>query len=236
MTRSVLIVSLLLMFSLSANKQDEAYHKANKALKTGQYQEALEGYESLTPQGPAVLYNRGIALYHLQRYGKALAAWSKAEQHASPGLLKKIQYNKSEAYSKLDLTAPAAWRSTVLMIQSYFSLFLLQVFFLITWLGWWFASYIHITVIKKYRIFLLLISIFCGCLLACKYWVQQYKQAVIVVSGAKLFTGPNVEFDTVTEIKEGEPVLVVQEEDPWYKVNYHNTHGWIEGADLEQIN
>lgn len=233
-----MIIYLLLLFTLSlqANKHDEAYHKANKALKTGQYQDALEEYESLTPQGPAILYNMGIALYHLQQYGKALAAWSKAELHAGPGLLKKIQYNKNKAYQKLDLADPAGWRETLWTIQSYFSLFLLQVLFLVAWLGWCFARYIRITVIKKYRVLLFLISICCAGLLGIKYWVQEYKRAVVVISQAKLFTGPNVEFDIVAEIKEGEPVLVVQKEDTWYKVNYHNVHGWIQGADLEQIN
>lgn len=231
----IILYFLLLVLPLHANKNDETYHKANKALKTGQYQDALEEYQSLEPQGPITYYNTGIALYHLQQYGKALAAWSKAEQHASSGLLRKIQANKTKAYQKLDLVAPAAWRGTLVIIQSYFSLFLLQVLFLIAWLSWWLAAYTRIVVVKKYRILLLLLSMCCGCLIAFKYWVQEYHRAVIVVPQAKLFTGPNTEFDTVAEIKEGEPVLVVHKEDTWYKVNYNNAHSWIQSIDLEQV-
>ena len=87
-----IILSMLLCSSfLSANKYYELYHKANKLLKTEQYQDALELYESLTPQGPVTYYNTGIALYHLQQYAQALSVWEKSEQHASAKLLKKIQ-------------------------------------------------------------------------------------------------------------------------------------------------
>lgn len=234
--RWLMVLVFICSVPLYANKHDETYHKANKALKTGQYQDALEGYQSLEPQGPVVLYNTGIALFHLQHYGKAVAAWCKAEQHARPGLLKKIQYNKNKAYSKLDLEEPAWWQNLLLTLQSYFSLFLLQVLFLGAWLSWCFARYIRIELIRKYRAFLLVFSILCGCLLIVKYWVQEYKRAIIIAPQAKLFTGPNVDFDAVAEMKEGDSVGVVQKEDTWYKVNYNNAHGWIQSVNLEQVN
>lgn len=227
---------LLFTFPLQANKHDEMYHAANKALKMGQYQEALKGYELLTPQGPVTYYNTGIALYHLKEYGKAIASWSKAEQYASPGLLKKINYNKNKAYQKLGIEGLSGWQAAIFMIQSYFSLFLLQMLFLLTWLGYWFAGYVSNHVVKKYRILLLIISVMSGCLLACKYWVHAYKRVVIIVAQAKMFTGPNADFDIITEIKEGELVSVVQKENTWYKVNCHNTKGWIQSVDVEEVN
>ncbi len=236
MTRSVLVVSAVLLFSLHANKYDEVYHKANKDLKAGQYQDALKGYESLTPQGPVTYYNTGIVLYYLKQYGKSIAAWSKAEQHASPGLLKKIQYNKSKVYKVLNSEAPASWRVTVLIVQSYFSLFLLQVFFLAAWLGYCFVGYIPNKIIQKYRTLLLLMSVICGCLLGCKYWVHACKRAVVITPQAKIFTGPNVEFDTIADVKEGELVRVVQKENTWYKINDGNANGWIQSVNIEEIN
>lgn len=212
------------------------YHKANKALKTGQYQDALEGYQSLESQGPVIYYNTGIAQYHLQQYGKALASWGKAEQHAGPALLKKIQANKTKAYQKLGIQESHPWRIMALLVQSYFSLFLLQILFLLTWFGWWFADYSSSALVRKYKVVLLLISISCGCLLAVKYWVQEYQRAIVIVSEAKIFAGPNTEFDSVAHIKEGEQVTVVQKEDTWYKVSCQNVHGWIQSVDIEQIN
>ena len=123
-----------------------------------------------------------------------------------------------------------------LLVQSYFSLFVLQILFLLAWFGWWSAEYTGSAVMKKYKLVLLLISISCGSLIAVMYWVREYHTAVIIVPEAKIFAGPNTEFDTVAHGKEGEQVTVVQKEDTWYKVSCQNVHGWIQSADVEQIN
>ncbi|MFT6765638.1 MAG: tetratricopeptide (TPR) repeat protein [Alteromonas naphthalenivorans] len=228
-----IILSLLILSPLYANKHDETYHRANKLLKSGQYQDALDDYQTLNFQGPVTYYNTAIALYHLQQYGKALAMWEKAEKHASPGLVKKIVYNKHKAYKKLEQDALEDWRSFFVIMQSYFSLFLLQIVFLLVWFCWWFAEYTRIDFIKKYRVLLLLISLGCGLLLGLKYWVQECRYAFIVTPQAQLFAGPNIEFDVVAELKEGERVKVMQQEDAWYKIKYHKAHGWIQGANIE---
>ena len=224
-----IILSMLLCSSfLSANKYDELYHKANKLLKTEQYQDALELYESLTPQGPVTYYNTGIALYHLQQYAQALSVWEKSEQHASAKLLKKIQYNKNKAYKKLGLEYKEDWRSFFMMLQSYCSLLILQILFLVTWFGFFGTGYIRFTYNKRVRLFLLLISLLCGLLLAIKYWVYESQWAIVITPQTKMFAGPNKEFDTLAELKEGERVKVVQKEDSWYKIKYHKAYGWIE--------
>jgi tetratricopeptide (TPR) repeat protein len=230
-----IILSGLIVLPLCANKSDETYYRANKLLKAGRHQEALDDYQLLTPQGPATYYNTGIALYHLQQYGKALAAWGKAEQYAGTGLLKKILYNKNKAYQKLELELPESWYTLLWLIQSRFSLFLLQVLFLLAWFGWCFSNYIQSVFIKKYRIILLVISMLCGPLLALKYWVHEYKRAVVTVPHVNVFVGPNTEFDVIAELKEGEQIKVVQQENSWYKIKYRKIYGWIQDSTIEQI-
>ena len=51
---------------------------ANELLASGQYEDALAAYDALQSKNPRIAFNRGIALYHLQRWEDAVAAFDEA--------------------------------------------------------------------------------------------------------------------------------------------------------------
>ena len=235
MKKIILILSLFIVGTLCANKHDENFYKAVKLFNAGEYQEALTAYESLQPQGPVTYYNTGIVLYQLKQYGKALAAWRKAQLYASPTLLKKIEHNVAQAREKLGLAPDYGWYTRLLFLQSYCSLFILQSLFLLVWLGWYSSFLIPMPLLQKVRPFLLIFSFCFGSLIALKYMIVERTQGIVIVSDAKVFTGPNTEFHELASLKEGEQVKVVDQEKSWYKMHYRDINGWMRKDDVQAI-
>jgi tetratricopeptide (TPR) repeat protein len=235
MKKIVLILSLFIVSTLCANKHDENFYKAVKLFNAGEYQEALTAYESLQLQGPITYYNTGIVLYQLKQYGKALAAWRKAQLYASPALLKKIEHNAAQAREKLGLSPDSGWYISLIFLQSHCSLFILQCLFLLVWLGWYVSLFFTAPLLQKLRPFLLVFSFCFVSLIALKYMIVERTQGIVIVSDAKVFTGPNIEFHELASLKEGEQVKVVDQEESWYKMHYRDINGWMRKDDVQAI-
>lgn len=235
MKHLALLLTFLMVLPTFAGKHNENYYRASKFFKEGNYTEALEAYQSLVPQGPITYYNQGVVLYYLQRYGQALAAWRKAQLYAKPALQKKLAFNCLQVQKKLDLPKDTWLSKFFITIQSYCSLMFFQVLFLIMWIGWYASFFAPYTLLEKIRPFLFVGACVCGFVVATLYWATHTKRGIVIASEAKLFTGPNSEFHTLADLKEGQQVKVVGQEESWYKVLYNDSTGWIQKTDLEEI-
>ena len=75
---------LLVLLTAVACGQDSfitsvgAVDEANAKLAGGDYEGALAAYDALQSKNPRIAFNRGLALYHLQRWDEAITAYDEA--------------------------------------------------------------------------------------------------------------------------------------------------------------
>lgn len=229
-----MIIMSCFFTALNANKYDEQYHKASKLFAQKEYQQALDLYASLEPQGAITYYNQGVVLYHLKEYARALAFFRKAHFYADAALQKKIAFNVAKTQEKLGVPVDPWWYSWLLLVQSYCSLFLFQLIFLISSYLFYFSISQH-TIFEKMRVPALVLFLLSGSVVGAKYWVLKQHSAVVITQNGKLFAGPNNEFHEVADLKYGQEVKVVDQEESWYKMLYPHGKGWIQKSNVEEV-
>ena len=237
MNRTILRVMLFFGVSVTtlyANKYDEQFHKASKLFAQKEYQQALDLYASLKPQGTITYYNQGVVLYHLKDYARALAFFKKAHFYADAALQKKIAFNVARTQEKLGVPLDPWWYTWLLLVQSYCSLFLFQLIFLISSYLFYLSLGQH-TIFEKMRVPALVLFVASGAVVGAKYWILKQHSAVVITQNAKVFAGPNNEFHEVSDLKYGQEVKVVDQEESWYKMLYPHGKGWIQKSDVEEV-
>jgi uncharacterized protein YgiM (DUF1202 family) len=88
------------------------------------------------------------------------------------------------------------------------------------------------TVIKSFLFCVALSSFF---VVGVKYWIAYTRFAIVVSEGAYMFAGPNSDFHTIDQVKLGQQLKVVGEEESWYKVVGNHQRGWLKKQYAKEI-
>jgi len=231
-----IIFSVLFFCLCSAGFAQVSADKAGEYYTQKKYQAALQAYLSL-PTNADIYYNIGNCYYRLGEFGKAVLYYRRAAR-LSPGSWQ-IEKNLQIAQKSL-LDKPAKLTKVEKIwnkIDGVLSLNFLAIAILSGLLI--FALFWILAVYKPRSIYFAVFAIsLCFALGFFTFHKHQTlgKQAVLLASEEKGYSGPSQENKQVFIIHEGNCFTVLQQEGDWSKIKLEQGFvGWISSKSLEKI-
>lgn len=220
----------LISISILAQPDQEKFLMANKLYSEENFQEAFKIYDAMNYKGFEILFNMGNCQYKLNKYAYAIAYWLKAKKYASFDDFSKIENNIEQAYKKLEKqkksTLFSKFSDVSLKYLSLFSIFLLQLIFLISW---FLIVLFWKKLVAKHHRYLVLLFVINGLTLSCvliKYFSQP-KNYAIIVEHTKIFAGPDKSFHIVDTFDLIDEVKIIEKKEDWVKIKRNNILGWV---------
>lgn len=227
------IFYLILFFYSNFNSgqpDQEKFLMANKLYNEGNFADAFNTYDCMAFKGFEILFNMGNSLYKLNKYSYAIAYWTKARKYASFEDFSKVENNIDQAYKKLEREKKYSLFGKIIKFSvrylSLFSLFMLQLIFLISW---YLIVLIWKKLIAKHHVILVLLFVINGFTFSCiliKYFSQTKKYAIIVEQ-SKIFAGPDKTYHTLGIIDLTNEVKIIENKNQWTKISANNLVGWV---------
>jgi tetratricopeptide (TPR) repeat protein len=201
---------------------------AEQAYLEGEYELAIKNYEDISgfESNPFILGNIANAYFENSNYGKSILYFYRAKKiiPRSKELNKnlkivldeiKLQQTPMLAYSWLNL-----WESLVLF-------FIFNLFFLL-------RNKLFKRNSKK--LVLILLFVISTLNLSWLYWEQKIqKHAVITAISTKAYSGDNEAYAEITELLDGQLILVLREEKDWSKIKVGQNIAWVRNDAIQKI-
>ena len=240
--KNFIITSFILtVFSSAvfAGNDEELFLRGNKYYENHEYDNALQSYEAISKKGRAVLYNMGNCLYQKDEPAQALVYWCRAQAGATPHECNIIADNCGHVLKKIgkdpDQSLRHRIKNSLNGIIPYFSLFFLQLFFLLCWCLFIFSVRRRRNRFARAGVVLLLFFIIViATMLGVYYTKSGSVSAIVVKKDALLFAGPDKGFHALSPIGYAQTIIVKESREGWHKVRYADIIGWVE-ADVIQI-
>lgn len=225
-------------FSLPAHNQ-ETFARAHKLYQEGDWEGALNAYNSIEPKGKGVWYNMGNCHYQLKDYPRAIVCWKRSQPGATSVECDDIACNVGCALDKCGAIQqpPSYLYSMLAALSSGLPYVVWQILFLIAWFVlfiFWFKG-------ERYarRVSIMLISLFLsfvfGILLFVSYQTSERLCAIVINRGCDVYSGPHEKFDVIDTVEQGEELIIQQKRPDWYKVKSIRSSGWIPANQVEVI-
>ena len=222
-----LFLLLIMSATLYAGNDEELFLRGNKYYQQKDYENALASYQLVNAKGRAVLYNMGNCYFHKNDFAQALIYWKRAEKGATRQERDAIDRNKQEVLKKLGKVVPKRLMN--------FSLFVLQLLFLLVWFLLMFVVYKRDWLQKR-------VVIGCSCIvflmtLVLEYGYMSYSASygIIVHKQASLLAGPDKGFQTLSPLAYADQVIIKEKREGWYKIDYNDRIGWVEVGAIEIV-
>jgi len=221
-----------------ASDSEELFLKANELYLQKKYAKSYQLYKMIKNKNSAIWYNMGNCAYKNSEYVNAIVYWSKARKNSAQRKLIDIEYNIYLARKKLGCailskTFYEEMYDFCNKVYSPFSLFGLQLLFLVFWFGF-------VVLFVKLNIWrflflgsLLFINVFLGIGLFTKY--RFYQTAIIGENKVKFFAGPDTKFHKVGDLFLADEVVIKQKSENWYKISHNGRTGWLLSDSLKII-
>jgi len=232
-----IVISLFFISSVFcyAKNGKKVFLQANELYAQKEYAKALNLYNTIEKKGPATWYNMGNCAFRLGNYVYSLLYWKKAKKEAPFKDMRKIDYNIALAYEKLDYAKPESWFSFVQNYVNAFSLFFLQILFLILWL----IFFVLLFGLKRYRttlLFVLLVfNTFLFVAVVVKYRAIVYPKAIVTKPSISVFSGPDENFHVIGNLSLADELQIKKQRNSWYKISYNHIVGWVSADSLEIV-
>ncbi len=249
-----IIILFVLIFSgyvFSKTSVDELFKLANEKYKTGNYQEAIQIYNSILKKGIKngyIYYNLGNAYFKNKELGKAILNYERAKIYLPDD--KDVNYNLKYAslmrIDKFKKNAPNPFTVIIMFIYNMFSVNTLFVFvylLLLVIIGFYFVKWFwknNITLNNiLYKIFPYTIGLFIFFLflLSVKIYITETSSyAIILKKEIDVKSGPGKEYTVMFNLHEGTKVSVKKYSGNWMFISTPNGFsGWIEKSSAEKI-
>ena len=228
--------ALLVVSLCYARDVEETFLRANNLYQEKKYQEALDLYSSIDKKGCATLYNMGNCAFKLNKHVDALVCWKRACRHSTSRELNELAKNIEVAH---EIMGKEPERGSIgnffHRFSERFSMFFFQLLFLIGW----FALFVAIFVLRRYRrgllVLLLPFNIVLGSFVAVKYRLAKYPVAIVTKKTAKIFSGPDENYHTLGVVPCADELRVIEKKGLWCKVRAQRLVGWVLADTLEVI-
>ncbi|MCB0377187.1 MAG: tetratricopeptide repeat protein [Bdellovibrionales bacterium] len=241
--KQFLAILILLVSALGWSQLEEApFDEGIKAYNNKDYVKAQELFSALVkehPENPSLLFNLGLAEYHLGSKGLALGLWRKARflDPNHPGLSTAIDFAEAEMFPGQPEDSVFAtldhWLRALPMDGWFFLSFLL-----FTVLGWQTVTYfakrkLPLTQWPYWYYSLIPLWLFC---LGFSFWL--YLDAKVIratIVGSEVFShsGPSASSPTFSELDEGLLVTVKRRQDDWALIESPTgSPGWVSVNEL----
>ena len=241
------IVILISQFSFA----QDAFEKGNRFFLKGNFQEAINNYESVLASGKQsaeIYFNLGNCYYKLHRVAPAIYNFEKALQ---------LNPNDDEIQTNLDF----AKRMTIddikeipqvgfsKLLQNFASIFYYDTWawiaigfsflFLISFMGYYFSS----SALKKRIFFTGMFVIFIGILISVSSGISEKNRistensAIVFVEKASVKAKPKSSASETILLHEGTKVYVLESIANWKKIKLTDeSKGWIEESAIKELN
>jgi hypothetical protein len=233
------ILTVLSTAALFAGNDEELFLRGNKYYENHEYDKALQSYDMISKKGRAVLYNMGNCFYQKDEPAQALVYWCRAQVGAAPCECKIIAANKEHVLKKIGKNSDQSFKQKIKNsfngIIPYFSLFFLQLFFLLCWCLFIFSVRSRRNRFARAGVVLLLFFIIViATVLGIHYTQSGRVDAIVVKKDALIFAGPDKGFHALSPLGYAQEVIVKESREGWRKIRYADIIGWVE-ADVIQI-
>lgn len=237
------VVSWCIVSCIVAGNDEELFLRGNKYYAQGNYENALNAYDSICSKGYIVLYNMGNCFFHRDDYAQALVYWSRAQKGATPQMYQNIMQNKAIAFKKLGKQQPYTITDKLVkgvgFLSVYVSLLVLQIIFLIIWFVLMVLrrkKYSEMVRLKKItHISICFFMVIVGTILTVEYLYHDIGHAIVVKKEAKLLNGPDNAFQVISPLVYAEDVTIKEAREGWYKIQYADMLGWVEESVIKVI-
>jgi tetratricopeptide (TPR) repeat protein len=243
--RLLMLVFLFSAITVVARAEDaqSSFEAANKLYDQGKFAEADTAYEQLISAGdisPALLFNRGNALFKLGHLGRAIASYLQAERLAprDPDIRANLQLARTRArggspYHANRLTAPLTYLTlnewTALTVAAFW-LFFIQ----LAAIQW--QPDLKLRLTNGIYCAALAVVFFAVCL---GYNINRdyFTNSVVVISGeVEVRNGPLDEAPSVFKVRDGAELEIVDQKDNWFQVvDPSQRVGWIPQSDVLRL-
>jgi hypothetical protein len=218
---------------------EELFLTALSEYKNQQYQEALEHNLAIKNKGNALLYNIGCCYSELGNSVDAVVYWRKAQAGASwrvyddaSAAIKKVYGAAGKEYV---LSSKQKLYASLNRFFSPFSLFQLQLFFI---LGWYLLFLIYYYDFRRLRALLMIVMMIgvSGVMVAIGIkWNSQRYQYGIVREEAVAFVGPDSDYHIMGRINPLDEVVIDKAVNGFYKIKTQQLTGWVAADMVEPI-
>ena len=185
----------------------------------------------------SILYNLGNSYYKLSNFIEAIAYWQKAKKEiTSPHDLYLIDHNIDLALEKLniknEISVSDKIYNTLSNFSLYFSLFYLQIIFLIIWSLIVFYCFGFIKVKKNKVTLLVFLAIIILILFYLNHSFYFKKRAIVKSDNAILYAGPGEDYHQIKTISQANKIDITENIGDWFKIHYNDINGWLKAGDL----
>lgn len=229
-----MICIMLCMVSYGASNQ-EVFLRGNKAYAESAYTDALVCYEQIPHKGSAVWYNMGNCYYQLERPVDACVCWQRAQRHASYQDYCALTTNITGLEDDQEKAAQSAYAAWVFWIRAHtqsYSLLIIQLIAIAIWFALCIALYTRVHLIVSFSLLILSIVFVC---LSIDMQKERYRAYAVTKEDALLYVGPNSSYHQQGIIKPARSVVIIDERDGWYKINYKELAGWVQADTLVKV-
>lgn len=239
MKKTIILLISIAAGNLYAN-QEEYFLQGNKYYQEHKFKEALDAYQKIEHEGPAVLFNRGNCYFNSGDECRAIASWLQADRQGSWNLHKKVDQNCELAYKKLGKeysqnNRQVLWRWCIRALNV-LPLLWWQLLFLCAWIFSIIGMVRSAFRRQWWRIAVLLIFV-CGIMIC---FVIRYKStacayALITEKEAAMRTGPSDDYGMVATAQCLDEVDIIEKQADWLKVHNKVLSGWIRANNVAII-
>jgi len=229
-----LVVITMLMRSIDAHDQ-ETFLQANALYTSGQYQQAINLYQSIPRKGGGIYLNLGNAYYHQGDLVSALIQWKKAQRLARGSLLRTILKQIALVEQQLQIP-PSSYTPLLMNVGPYVSFIPMMVMQLL-WLL--LICMLLLNIVKKSGskralnvLVLLFVCALVSSIMAMKQVLQLPSCAVVHKAQTPLFAGPNNQYHAMSMLPAGSQVSICKQRATWCKIACGNNVGWVESSAL----
>lgn len=228
----------------TAEREPEVlFAQAHAQTTKGEYKEALQTYEKISPKGHDVYFNMGAAAFGAHEYGHALLCWRRAEKFPSWSERLKLINNISHVLVTLQQRPVADglmgscrygwwWAKQVgWSLLASLPLLPMQLSFLVLW----FIVAFVLAKRQKLTLFLgilLTVTWLAGSLLVVRFIMDRHTWGVVISKVATLRSGPGTDYPMIGSLPEGREVLIKVTDGNFIKVSAGRLMGWTERGDI----
>lgn len=237
----VLCWIFLVIGSLVAGTQQEAFLQAHRYYQEGNVAKALELYQAMPSKGMAIMYNIGNCYYAQKNFPMAVLHWLRAQKDASIGEYKILKFYIRQAYIDSgvhpDITIWESSYNFFIFLTGHVSLLIWQILFLICWILL-LVKGISWLQERKYGLLAIVIILFAcfSCINFAHYRNQKYPKGIVTKNSISVYAGPGMDYAVLGTAKVFDCMRVYKSNEGWYLIYTSSFgYGWVSEKDFAII-
>lgn len=218
------ILCALSMYARAQNNQELFLH-GNELFGQGEYQQALEKYQTITRPGYGTYAHMAHAFERLGRDVDALVYFTKAYYMATGSDARELAHAVQTLRAQLNVHDSPTVCERVYHMSKTFPMALWQIILIVvSWMVCAALIYMQRRWICAGMIGLLMA--YSG-FIYCAYYESRMQRAVMIVD-APVYSGKDIRLITGKIVDKGHEVVVTSRNDEWYKIKNNGVTGWVE--------